>query len=130
MSESFKQTWFWETEDWEIVEFEKKPQALCLNIAYKRNSEVSFHFGSLGIKREKLEAIDKALLNNLLTILGHSAIANDWNVSVSSFWSNLPYCIPDPNDWDEEKLENADPEFVEILTEIWKLIDENDKDNA
>ena len=119
----FKEIWRRETDNWELVEYEKIPNALCFNVSHKNRKDVHFHFGSLGVSHKKLESADDELLNTLLNILGNVAIANDWNVSVSSFWSNLPYCIPNPEDWDEDELEDGDEEYIEMFTQIWEFID-------
>ena len=90
----FKQIWRWETENWEIVEYEEQPSALCCNVNYKHDDDIAFHFGTLGVSHKKLEAAGDELLDNLLIVFGNTALANGWNVSISSFWSNLPDCIP------------------------------------
>ena len=118
--QKFVEVWRRETENWKIVEYQKMPNALCCNVNYKAD-DISFHFGSLGVSHKKLENCDDKLLDVLLTIMGDVAVANNWNVSVSSFWSNLPYCIPDPEEYEEEE---ADPEVLETLQEIWEFIGE------
>ena len=118
--QKFVEIWRRETKNWEIVEYQKMPSALCCNINYK-GDDVSFHFGSLGVRHEKLESADDEFLDALLTIMGNVAVASGWNVSVSSFWSNLPYCIPDPEEYEEEE---ADPEVLETLREMWEFIGE------
>lgn len=118
----FKEIWRHETDNWELVEYEKIPNALCFNVSYKNREDVHFHFRSLGVSHEKLESADHELLNTLLNILGNVAIANDWNVSVSSFWDNLPYCIPDPEDIEPGDLENE--QLREVLEQIWEFINE------
>ena len=115
----FVEIWRRETENWEIVEYEKMPGALCCNVNHK-GSDVSFHFGRLGVSYEIMESVDNELLDSLLTIMGNVAVASGWNVSVSSFWSNLPYCIPDLDDYEDE--DDVDPEVLETLQQIWEFI--------
>ncbi len=118
----FKEVWRRETEDWEIVEYEKQPNALSCNVNHRREDDISFHFGSLGVSREKLEAAQDELLDNLLAVFANTALANGWNVSISSFWSNLPYCIPTSEDYEEEEGEDVDHEFLAIVDEIHEFL--------
>ena len=64
----FKEIWRWETENWEIVEYEQQPSALRCNLKNYKHDDIAFHFGTLGVSHKKLEAAGDELLDNLLTV--------------------------------------------------------------
>lgn len=114
----FKPVWELQTERWLLVEYEKQPNTLTLTVSLsaivedESGESFSLHFGSLGVDRSVLEEADKDFLDQLFMVVAVVANANNWNVSISSLWSNLPYCIPDPDDYDEFEDE-SDRIFLE-----------------
>jgi hypothetical protein len=118
MSE-FVEVWRRETDKWVVVEFEKRPNALCCNVMEKA-SESFFAFGSLGVNSEKLEEVEDEILNVLLAYLGQGALDEGWNVSTTSLWKHLLAYTPSLEEYIEG--EDSTPEGGELLGKIWVFL--------
>jgi hypothetical protein len=118
MSE-FIEAWRRATDNWLIVEYERRPNALCCNVTPK-DSELFFAFGSLGASREKLESADDQILSVLLAYVAQGALDEGWNVSTSSLWTHFLYYTPYIEDYIE--YDDATLEEAELLGRIWVFL--------
>lgn len=110
------EAWRRETDNWLIVEFEKRPHTLCTFLIHK-GSELVLSFGSLGASRKQLGDAKNEALDLTLSYLVVGALEDGWNVSISSLWANLLYYIPEI----EESIEDCPEPDLERFKKLFDL---------